>query len=407
MTGFTIVVTLSSDGTMLSEQEFDKDVVTIGRTTGNDVCLPDVEKRVSSRHARIERRPNAWVMIDLGSTNGTIINEKKIEANQPVPLKTGDHITLGVFVLRFMQAVEEPSDQTIVHVDPSRQAAKIADAASLVYARHANSTPEERLQAVKDVLRTNFQGTPKESLRAVSQQVRARFEGGAEKVPGGERGTMVRKRDAAIKKQEEMYQAGARMVNELSERFLGEAGFTTPEQMARFSTLIEQALNITFDWLGNSLKGRREFENQFSADLTMVFSREGNPLKAAAAASEMGRFLLDWRGQRTTDEIKGSLEAAFKDLTMHQLGLLAGVQDALKAALGRLDPKMIEAEAAGGGMFAKMNATKRAWEIYVVKHREMFEENSKLFNEVIYPNIRKGYLASHAPAEPDVPPKTS
>ncbi len=43
-----------------------------------------------------------------------------------------------------------------------------------------------------------------------------------------------------------------------------------------------------------------------------------------------------------------------------------------------------------------MNATKRAWEIYVVKHREMFEENSKLFNEVIYPSIRKGYLASHA-----------
>jgi predicted component of type VI protein secretion system len=90
---------------------------------------------------------------------------------------------------------------------------------------------------------------------------------------------------------------------------------------------------------------------------------------------------------------------------MHQLGLLAGVQECLKALLGRIEPKVIEQEALAqakgfSGMMAKLNVAKKAWETYTEKHKEMFEENSKLFNELIYPNIRKGYLASHAPGEP-------
>ncbi|HEV3027650.1 MAG TPA: type VI secretion system-associated FHA domain protein, partial [Planctomycetota bacterium] len=94
--------------------------------------------------------------------------------------------------------------------------------------------------------------------------------------------------------------------------------------------------------------------------------------------------------------IRDALDNAFKDLTMHQLGLLAGVQEALSAVLKRLDPKVVEQEGKDmgkGGFLA--SAEKRAWKRYSEVFHEIFAENSKLFNELIYPNVRKGYLALH------------
>lgn len=393
------VTTQGGDGAALSEHTFAKETIAIGRTLGNDIVLPDVEKRVSSKHAVIERKGGAWMLTDLGSTNGTYLNEKKMEARQAIALKGGDSIGCGIFRLRFVME-EEQADQTIVHVDPARQAAKVADEAAAVYARHATSSPEERAKAIKGVLRASVGGLPKESARAVYAQIRSRFERGVQGGVGGgastDRSTMVRKRDFEIQRQEELYQAGFKTVNNLSNHFVGEAGFETSEQVEAFGKQLENVLNATLQWLSNALKGRREFENQFSADLTLVFSKEGNPIKTAAAPTDIGRFLMDWRKEENLEQSRKALDGAFKDLTMHQLGLLAGVQEALKAALQRLDPKTIETQAGSGGVFSKSPNFKKAWEIYGAKHKEMFEENSKLFNEVIYPSIRKGYLASHA-----------
>src|SRR5687768_10805599 len=98
MASFKLIVTMKGkDGSALSEHTFDKEQVTLGRVMGNDVVLPDVEKRVSSRHARIERSGGAWQVVDLGSTNGTWLNDRKLEANHGMPLKDGDRFTMGLY----------------------------------------------------------------------------------------------------------------------------------------------------------------------------------------------------------------------------------------------------------------------------------------------------------------------
>src|SRR5947209_7736239 len=48
---------------------------------------------VSRRHARIDLSPEGAVLADAGSSNGTLLNDKPIDA--PVPLRVGDHIQLG------------------------------------------------------------------------------------------------------------------------------------------------------------------------------------------------------------------------------------------------------------------------------------------------------------------------
>jgi hypothetical protein len=119
----------------------------------------------------------------------------------------------------------------------------------------------------------------------------------------------------------------------------------------------------------------------------------------------MARHLLDWRTAKDPGQSKNLLENAFKDIAMHQLGLVAGAQACLKKLLERLDPKIMEQEVVGKkGLFKSIE--KAVWEVYSTRHKEMFEENSKLFNELIYPNLREGYLKSHA-AEADGGPTPS
>jgi len=53
------------------------------------------EQGVSRRHAIITSDENGYVLEDLGSTNGTIVNREKIAPGTPVNLVEGDVIHLG------------------------------------------------------------------------------------------------------------------------------------------------------------------------------------------------------------------------------------------------------------------------------------------------------------------------
>lgn len=65
--------------------------ITIGRRDDNSVILR--EGYVSGHHARIYLRNTDYIMEDLNSTNGTILNNKKVE--KKVCIKVGDEIKIG------------------------------------------------------------------------------------------------------------------------------------------------------------------------------------------------------------------------------------------------------------------------------------------------------------------------
>jgi hypothetical protein len=64
---------------------------TIGRGSDNMVVVAD--PIVSSRHAAITSRGDRWFVEDLGSTNGTQVNDQWVSA--PVPVAVGDEIQVG------------------------------------------------------------------------------------------------------------------------------------------------------------------------------------------------------------------------------------------------------------------------------------------------------------------------
>jgi diguanylate cyclase (GGDEF)-like protein len=91
--------------------------LTIGRDPGNVIVLDN--DSVSRRHCKIERRKTRWYVVDLDSTNGTWINDQRIEKEHV--LQRGDQVKVGDTILKYLtgsdveaQFVETIYQMTIV-----------------------------------------------------------------------------------------------------------------------------------------------------------------------------------------------------------------------------------------------------------------------------------------------------
>lgn len=89
-------VTVSEKGGQQSAFDFDKPEITIGRMKGNDIVLP--KGNVSKRHSRIFLADGGFAIADMGSTNGTYVNGRKITNEQPIT--DNDKIYIGDFILQ-------------------------------------------------------------------------------------------------------------------------------------------------------------------------------------------------------------------------------------------------------------------------------------------------------------------
>ena len=93
----TLLVKAPQGGTR--ELEVSRTPFTIGRKHDNDLCLEDLA--VSAHHARIVQVQQVLFLEALTSTNGTFVNEQKIDRRQ---LRDADSIRLGTHRLIFREA---------------------------------------------------------------------------------------------------------------------------------------------------------------------------------------------------------------------------------------------------------------------------------------------------------------
>ncbi|MEX2612260.1 MAG: DUF3662 and FHA domain-containing protein [Gaiellaceae bacterium] len=91
------VVTLTVAG---RKHEITSPQVVLGRSRACDVHVADVN--VSRKHAELHQEGATYWIVDLGSTNGTVVNGKRIERER---LRDGDKITLGSTEIVFGRAV--------------------------------------------------------------------------------------------------------------------------------------------------------------------------------------------------------------------------------------------------------------------------------------------------------------
>jgi pSer/pThr/pTyr-binding forkhead associated (FHA) protein len=104
----------------LKQIESDKNEITIGRGNNNDIVIDNLA--VSKEHAKIIKLPDGYELVDLDSTNGTLLNDKDI---QKAKLAPQDVLTIGKHTLIIKStdprkaAAADLADKT-VKVSPSK-----------------------------------------------------------------------------------------------------------------------------------------------------------------------------------------------------------------------------------------------------------------------------------------------
>jgi len=104
---------LAFNGKTLREYDLDQEIMSIGRKTDNDIHIDNLA--VSGNHARILTILNDSFIEDLGSTNGTFINGRKINKHA---LQDGDTIAIGKHELKYVNESADAGtndfDKTII-----------------------------------------------------------------------------------------------------------------------------------------------------------------------------------------------------------------------------------------------------------------------------------------------------
>ncbi len=98
-------IVLMLKDTVLKTLETDKEMITIGRNNNSDIQINNLG--ASKKHAAITRRNGTYMIEDLNSTNGTLLNNEQITK---AGLSGKDVITIGKHTL--LVTIQEGRDIT-------------------------------------------------------------------------------------------------------------------------------------------------------------------------------------------------------------------------------------------------------------------------------------------------------
>src|SRR5215217_3571247 len=99
-------LTFSTDkGKEIGRRRLDKPLV-IGRSSECDVSLHDIQ--LSRRHCRLERTRQGWIVTDLGSKNGTVIDGRDVTHHA---LRPGEVIEIGRVKVTFRAGKLSPAEE--------------------------------------------------------------------------------------------------------------------------------------------------------------------------------------------------------------------------------------------------------------------------------------------------------
>ena len=159
-----------------------------------------------------------------------------------------------------------------------------------------------------------------------------------------------------------------------------EALALTPQLMRLLGQLLHEATRGTVDLL----VARAALKREIRAEVTMIVSRENNPLKFSPSVEVALQHLL---GPPAPGFMAAApaMRDAFDDLRAHQLAVMAGMRAALEGVLQRFDPRQLESKLArGSGLASLIPATRKArlWELFQELFTQLTSEAQDDFDEL-------------------------
>jgi serine/threonine protein kinase len=123
-----------------------KRTFTIGRSEGNDIVL--IGGNVSRWHARLDYLTDGWYVTDTGSTNGTFLDDTRLELQRPYSWYSGQVVYIGPFQLHLRMA-GETAPQAAAFVTPPERMEETQFVVPVVAAaaRSLSPPPDELISA--------------------------------------------------------------------------------------------------------------------------------------------------------------------------------------------------------------------------------------------------------------------
>jgi type VI secretion system protein len=399
---------------------------TIGRGTDNEWILPDPDRYLSGKHARIDFRAGAYVLVDT-SSNGTYVNGAQVPLGKyhDYLLKDGDYIRFGEYEL--MVSIDKSNDfppdkgATVAYDgEPNSSAVKKATANDLGADLDLSELlePSDQLAVDSGFRAHNAYG---QSIPPAGDPAAA-----PESAPGGTpwhmltRPLKVENSAAATPPRT----AGGTFFDADIDiglnAFCRGAGIdpqsVTPEARGAALQLAGQLLRESVLGLMDLNQNRNEFRNRFRIAPLPPEVPE-SPLSFSRGVDEALVRLLT-----TVSTRAGSVEAIrsnFRELKAQNVSLIAAMRAAFEEFLSRVDPKELEERferATKRGVFGAQNKT-RYWDLYTELFAglvqrppdgfphlfiEAFAKAYEAKVRVLVPPRRSGIGADRA--EPDEPP---
>lgn len=422
--------------------------VRIGRNQLNELVLN--EPFVSQWHAVVRFDEHKIRYVDLGSTNGTMMNGRRLARHVQVEVDPQTDLRIGPLQLSFARAHVTPDmyaapRTTIFNLNtlPGEQATlsgatiafkpnEPAGGQSTVFLGAQNI--QEQIQqyrqqqahgAPPDRIPTGVGlpgGVDMQQLVAIAEQTKpyydqyrrawaqtlAQLRAQLERVPAPQREGMVLclvQQFPQLPKEPEFRQLLEQLGVSLAaagevdaQEWIRRLGGHTPPGAQINAALAMERVGAILESYSQAFVELRKGYEQFGEEMALQLVQERSPLHDAQTGQDVLRYLLDW----TTDgsERVRELTRAFADLALHQVALLNGVMEGVRSLLHSISPQQLSgqrtfalAKAGGGGLLESVFNLKKAslWKAFADAHQRLIEED-RFSREVFGRNFARAYF---------------
>ena len=381
----------------------------LGRSTANDWILPDPERYLSGKHARVDFRAGNYILVDT-SSNGTYVNGAQVPLGKyhDYVLKDGDYVRLGEYEL--LVSIDKsndfpPEDSAIVAYDGQSPSSSVKKST-------ANDLGEDldlsQLLEPSDILAGDSGVRPRD---AYGQAVPGRAEPASQpslepeadaagtpwhmmtrplKVEGPK---ADRPPPPARPQNPVLYEGDFDVGLTAFCRGAGiDPGSITTEARSAALTLAGQLLREAVLGVMDLNQSRNEFRNRFRISQPVNEGPE-SPLNFSKGVDEALVRLLTTLSTRA-----GSVETIrqnFRELKAQNTAALTATRAAFEEFLGRVDPKELEERfdrATKRGVFGSQNKAKY-WDLYAEMFAGLAQRPADGFPHLFTETFAKAYEA--------------
>jgi type VI secretion system FHA domain protein len=341
---------------------------------------------VSRQHATLAAEPDGFTVTDHGSTNGTLLNGRRMAPHAASPLRQGDVIEIAGF--RFLVTIEtaqvapvevspvfapSPAEPILAMPAPPRQA---EDAATPLFeslleglVRDNGGRPAIDRAPAAELSRHD----PQQAFGALFEAEPA----GPEPAQLEQRPSGPPQQEALLPRPRPAVDPRNDSVDSLLAAFLQGAGLAAGEAVVSDPHAFLANAGAVFAAMADGLRQLLAVRTQIKADArlspTLIGAEANNPLKHSIDWREAVLGLLRSRGPGYLDPHR-AVTNAIQDLSAHEIALLDAFQAALTELLDTFDPARLETRLSDAGALPLLiQGGRRAslWDLYVARYREV------------------------------------